>query len=109
MAISYRGKPVDMVSLAKKYEKSIALGNAHMNGRGDILEHGKVVKTREEQLADWYANHTTIKSTQNLKENMDTDTQEVQEDKVSKGKKVRPKYEDITEEEINELKRLNND
>lgn len=45
MALSFRGHQVDMVSLAKKNEKVVALGNANMNGRGDILgKGGKIVK-----------------------------------------------------------------
>lgn len=51
MVKSFRGKEVDMVSLAKKNEKAVALGNAHMNGRGDILgKGGKIIKTREELI-----------------------------------------------------------
>ena len=55
MVKSYRGKEVDIVSLAKKNEKTVALGNAHMNGRGDRLGRGgKIVETREEMLEKYY-------------------------------------------------------
>lgn len=106
MAWSYRGKFVDMVSLAKKHENSVALGNAHMNGRGDILEHGQVVKSREEQLADWYASHTTTKSTQNLKEVEDNNIENIENIEDIDSKKVKIEYKDITEEEIEELKKV---
>lgn len=108
MAISFRGKTVDMVSLAKKNEKNIALGNAGMNGRGDIIEHGKVVKTREEYIADWYANNTVEKEVTNLKETAETVTEEIAEEKVVKAKptKKMPKYEDITDEEKAELEKV---
>ena len=50
---SYRGQPVDMDALAKKFEKEIALGNARMNAKGDIVgKGGKIIKTREQQLAE---------------------------------------------------------
>ena len=53
MARSYRGKEVDMVSLAKQNEKTVALGNAHMNAKGDILgKGGIVIKSREELIAE---------------------------------------------------------
>lgn len=113
MARSYRGKDVDMISLAKKYEKTVALGNAHMNGRGDILgKGGKIVKTREEQLAEYYeGNQKQIKSV-NLKEDSINDVEkevkslqeEIREELKAKPKsKKTPIYEDITDNEIKEL------
>lgn len=54
MVKSYRGVEVDLNALAKKYEKTIALGNAHFNGKGDLIGRGgKVIKTREEQLKEY--------------------------------------------------------
>lgn len=109
MAISYRGKKVDMVSLAKKNEKAIALGNAHMNGRGDVVgKGGKIEKTREEVLADWYATHTTIKEVANLKESDEETNEDITEPSIEKVKpqKISPKYEDITEEEKVKLKKV---
>lgn len=85
MALSFRGHQVDMVSLAKKNEKVVALGNANMNGRGDILgKGGKIVKTREEVLADWYATHTVEKDVKNLKETIDNTTDEIVDEMVKK-------------------------
>ena len=50
---SYRGQKIDMELLKFQNEKSVALGNAKMNARGDILGRGGiVVKTREELLAE---------------------------------------------------------
>ena len=108
MALSFRGHQVDMVSLAKKNEKVVALGNANMNGRGDILgKGGKIVKTREEVLADWYATHTVEKDVKNLKETIDNTTDEIVDEKVKKdSKKPLPKYEDINDEEKEMLKRV---
>ena len=59
---SYRGQPVDMDALAKKFEKEIALGNARMNAKGDIVgKGGKIIKTREQQLAEYKEANTPIK------------------------------------------------
>lgn len=69
MVKSYRGKEVDMVSLAKKNEKTIALGNAHMNGRGDrIGKGGKIIETREEMLEKYYNANTMQQAQVNLKD-----------------------------------------
>jgi hypothetical protein len=55
---SMRGKEVDLEKLSLKNEKEPAVGNAKMNARGDIIgTGGKVVKTREEILQDYYKNN----------------------------------------------------
>ena len=52
---SMRGKEVDMEKLNLKNEMTPAVGNMKVNARGDELgKGGKVVKTREEVLADYY-------------------------------------------------------
>lgn len=105
MAISFRGKQVDMVSLAKKYEKTVALGNGHMNGRGDQLGRGgKVVKTREEQLKEYYEGNRYEEQSVNLKEDSMKQVEKEVIDLVPA--KPRPKYEDITEEEKAEIAKL---
>ena len=51
--VTYRGKHVDMELLRFKNQHQVALGNAKMNARGDILGRGGiVVKTREELLKE---------------------------------------------------------
>jgi len=46
---TYKGKSIDMGALRMANEHSVALGNAQMNARGDILgKGGKVVKTNED-------------------------------------------------------------
>lgn len=72
MVKSYRGKEVDIVSLAKKNEKTVALGNAHMNGRGDRLGRGgKIIETREEMLEKYYNANTIQQATVNMKDNIE--------------------------------------
>ena len=52
---SMRGKEIDMEKLNLKNETIPAVGNAKMNARGDQLgPGGKIVKTREEMLKDYY-------------------------------------------------------
>lgn len=110
MVKSFRGRNVDMLSIAKKHGDNVALGNGHYNGRMDVLENGKVVKTREEVLADWYKTHTVETVVQDLKESKDTVKESIEEvvEKPVRAKRT-PKYEDITEEEKSEIKGLKND
>jgi hypothetical protein len=101
MVLSARGKKVDMVSLAKKYEKNVALGNAGYNGRGDKLgKNGEIVKTREEIMADWYAQHKSETVVENLKEPGATANPEFEKAKPT----VSPVYEDITADDEELLK-----
>jgi hypothetical protein len=54
MAKSIKGKEVNMEALMIQNQHAVALGNARMNARGDLLgRNGKVVKTRED-LANEY-------------------------------------------------------
>jgi hypothetical protein len=54
-----RGKQVDMEQLNLKNETIPAVGNMKVNARGDQLGlGGKVVKTREQILADYYKNNS---------------------------------------------------
>lgn len=47
---SMQGKPVDFDAMRTKHEKSIAVGNAKTNARGDILgKGGTIVKKRDEK------------------------------------------------------------
>ncbi|SVC26833.1 uncharacterized protein METZ01_LOCUS279687 [marine metagenome] len=53
-----QGKPVDMDLLRKRYELTPAVGNAKVNARGDELgAGGKIIRKREEVLADYYRDH----------------------------------------------------
>lgn len=53
---SMRGKSVDMERLSLQNELTPAVSNMKINARGDELgPGGKIVKTREEILRDYYA------------------------------------------------------
>lgn len=55
---SVRGKEIDMEKLALKNETLPAVGNLKVNARGDELgEGGKIVRTREQILQDYYNNN----------------------------------------------------
>ena len=50
-----QGKIIDMDKLMQKNELTPAVGNAKMNARGDKLgPGGKIVKTREQVVAEYY-------------------------------------------------------
>lgn len=52
---SMRGKEVDMEKMSMRFEKTPAVGNMKVNARGDeIGEGGRVMRTREQVLADYY-------------------------------------------------------
>lgn len=53
---SMRGKEIDMEKMGLRFEKTPAVGNMKVNARGDeIGPGGKIVRTREQILADYYA------------------------------------------------------
>jgi hypothetical protein len=55
---SVRGKEIDMEKLSLRHEKTPAVGNVKVNARGDELgAGGKIVRTREQVLADYYKNN----------------------------------------------------
>lgn len=45
---SYRGTAIDMNTLRRENEKTIALGNMGVNARGDKVENGVITKTADE-------------------------------------------------------------
>jgi hypothetical protein len=65
---SLRGKEIDMERLALKNENEIAVGNVRVNARGDeIGEGGKIVRTREQILQDYYKNNPNAAREENRK------------------------------------------
>ena len=54
-----QGKPIDMDLLRQRNELTPAVGNARVNARGDELgPGGKIVRKREDVLAEYYADNT---------------------------------------------------
>lgn len=55
------GTQIDMSSLILQNETMPAVGNAKLNARGDeIGPDGKIIKTREELLQEYYSNQSVI-------------------------------------------------
>ena len=55
--ISMRGEVVDMNRLRTVNSETVALGNANLNARGDIIGKGGIVlKTQEQIEAEWESN-----------------------------------------------------
>ena len=52
-----RGASLDMARLMAQNQYQLALGNASMNARGDIVEGGKVVKPREQIAREYHRNN----------------------------------------------------
>lgn len=48
------GKVIDVGSVVEQNDKTIAIGNANMNARGDIIGEGGKVLIRKEQVAQEY-------------------------------------------------------
>lgn len=59
---SMRGKEVDMEKMGLRFEKTPAIGNMKVNARGDeIGEGGKIIRTREQVLQEYYAQNPGAK------------------------------------------------
>lgn len=53
-----KGEIIDMSALAARNDTVVALGNAGMNARGDIVDRaGRVLKTRDVIIQDYYNNN----------------------------------------------------
>lgn len=50
-----KGAVIDMASLAARNSTTIALGNAGMNARGDLIDRkGRILKTRDVVIQEYY-------------------------------------------------------
>jgi len=76
---SMQGKQIDIDLLRQRNELTPAVGNARVNARGDLLgPGGKILRKREEVLADYYRDHPKTVPTKKAK--TDTANQEWVED-----------------------------
>ncbi len=65
---SMQGKEIDMEKLALRNELSVAVGNMKVNARGDELgAGGKITRTREQILQDYYKNNDRAVSEETTK------------------------------------------
>ena len=72
MVKSFRGQDVDMEKLANQQGDTMSLGNTNLNGRGDVVKHGKVVESRAQRLAKWMETHKVERATVNLAEDKES-------------------------------------
>lgn len=53
-----RGRQIDLAAIREAHGATVALGNAKMNARGDIIGRGgQVVKSKEDVVRDYYDNN----------------------------------------------------
>ena len=101
---SMQGKTVDMDLLRQKNELTPAVGNARVNARGDELgPGGKIVKTREDVLADYYRdNPVNVEPELPVREEADEPAPVVQEKpaptKTATKSKVQEKIDAVEDE-----------
>lgn len=63
-----QGRVVDIEALKARNELTLAVGNADMNARGDkVGKGGKIVKKREEVVAEYYDDNPNAVPKQNQK------------------------------------------
>lgn len=61
--ISMRGEIIDMNRLRSVNAETVALGNANLNARGDIIgRDGTILKTEEQIVAEWEANKAAMEA-----------------------------------------------
>lgn len=100
-----KGRILDMDSLFLANQKSIALGNASLNARGDIVKHGKVVKTVEERREEYDVANKTTKTislspdSEILENNILKNVQEIKPEKKSEKKNKSDKGTTVVFEE----------
>lgn len=61
--VSYRGATIDMESLRRENEQTVAIGNMKVNARGDQLNRGAIVKTADQIARENHRVQTAIVST----------------------------------------------
>jgi len=68
MPTSMRGVKVDMDAMRAANEASVAIGNAKMNARGDVLGKNGQIEVRREQIArEYYAKNPQASKQASLK------------------------------------------
>lgn len=62
IVVTANGNSIDMEALRLKNEETVAVGNMRVNARGDELSPttGRVVRTRNQKMADYYKLHSTV-------------------------------------------------
>lgn len=96
--LSMRGQNVDMARLAMDHGDMVALGNASMNARGDILgPGGQVVKTREQIARDYHANNPKAVKRQTALRDIKTEVFVTPAEAIAAYEESRPKKRKIAD------------
>lgn len=61
--VSYRGLTIDMDSMRRENEKSIAIGNMPVNARGDQIRSGVVTKSADQIARENHRTQSAVVST----------------------------------------------
>lgn len=103
-AKSFRGKRIDMNKLLMQNEKAVALGNAKLNARGDVLgKGGKIVKTREQIAREYHEKNPNAVKQVSIHANSAEDEKAAREFKEMSEAPVRTKSSKIEEIDSNKV------
>lgn len=83
---SYRGATIDMDTMRRENEKSVAVGNMGVNARGDRIEHGVITKTADQLARENHRIPTAI-----LKTSLKPSIEEEQKESFAEINKPAPK------------------
>jgi hypothetical protein len=61
-----QGREIDMEAMRAKNELTVAVGNVNINARGDQLKGGRIVKSRDQVVAEYYETNPNATPRQNL-------------------------------------------
>jgi len=71
---SAKGKPVDMATMVTKHEKTRAVGNMHVNARGDVIDpHNKIVRGSTTRISNNYNKTVTTNTAPNNRAPIEAD------------------------------------
>lgn len=96
---SMRGVEVDMSKYMAANESTIAVGNANMNARGDMIDrHGRVIKAREVIAQEYHkGNPRAVKKVMSIKDLADRPAMTVDEvNKALTAAKTTPEAPEVT-------------
>jgi hypothetical protein len=79
MKKSHRGQNVDLDKLVRDQESAIAVGNMHVNAKGDrIGKNGQVEETAAQRAKIFYKTASTTSKTSSLKSDFNEDKKELE-------------------------------
>ena len=92
MVKSYRGQEIDMEKLIASQGDTMSLGTTNLNGRGDEVKHGKVVKTRAERLKEYLEKFPNRQAKVNLADDKFSEKVESEVNQASQFEEIRKAF-----------------